>query len=46
MKESVSKNSLIEMKNKLQDIQHNKQYLEQKIYEYERKLNELKGPNQ
>lgn len=31
------------MKHKLQDIQHNKQYLEKKIHEYERKLNELKG---
>ena len=31
------------MKHKLQDIQHNKQYLEKKIYEYEKKLNELKG---
>jgi len=43
MKESNSKGSLFDMKHKLHDIQHNKQYLEKKIYEYERKLNELKG---
>ena len=34
------------MKHKLQDIQHNKHYLEKKIGEYERKLDDLKGgPN-
>eukprot|EP00347_Sterkiella_histriomuscorum_P016763 403351945 len=43
LENSQSKGSLIDMKHKLQDIQHNKQYLEKKIYEYERKLNELKG---
>jgi hypothetical protein len=31
------------MKHKLTDIQHNKQYLEKKIQEYERKLLELRG---
>jgi hypothetical protein len=32
-----------EMRNKLIDIQNNKQYIEQKIHEYERKLVQLKG---
>ena len=32
-----------EMRNKLIDIQNNKQYIEQKIQEYERKLVQLKG---
>jgi hypothetical protein len=31
------------MKSKLQDIQNNKMFLEKKIYEYEKKLTELKG---
>jgi len=31
------------MKHKLNDIQHNKQYLEKKIQEYEKKLHELRG---
>ncbi len=34
-----------EMRNKLLDIQNNKQYIEQKILEYERKLVQLKGTN-
>ncbi len=33
------------MKSKLADIQNNKLFLEKKISEYERKLNELKGIN-
>ncbi|TNV74123.1 hypothetical protein FGO68_gene13837 [Halteria grandinella] len=32
-----------EMRNKLIDIQNNKQYIEQKIQEYEKKLQQLKG---
>jgi hypothetical protein len=40
---SIVKNSLVDMKSKLQDIQNNKMYLEKKIYEYEKKLTELKG---
>ena len=32
-----------EMRTKLIDIQNNKQYIEQKIYEYEKKLQLLKG---
>jgi hypothetical protein len=42
---STSKSHLTDMKHKLHDIQNNKQYLEKKIYEYEKKLNELKGGN-
>lgn len=32
-----------EMRSKLIDIQNNKQYIEQKIQEYEKKLHQLKG---
>lgn len=38
-----SKSSMFDMKHKLQDIQHNKNYLEKKIHEYEKKLNDLRG---
>ena len=34
---------MTEMRNKLIDIQNNKQYIEQKIQEYEKKLQQLKG---
>ena len=37
------KGNLLDMRHKLSDIQNNKTFLEKKIYEYERKLNELKG---
>jgi len=37
------KNNLVDMRNKLNDIQNNKTFLEKKIYEYEKKLVELKG---
>jgi len=36
------KSNLIDMKTKLHDIQSNKQFLEKKINEYEKKLTELK----
>ena len=41
--QNTVKGNLNDMRHKLQDIQNNKTFLEKKIYEYEKKLSELKG---